>query len=253
MIARMIIVFCLLAVSAQAGDLTKNWSIGHSETLTFDINVYSPKKVTNTLTVTFTRQENNEGKPVFSLDQKIEVHDQEITLLSKEIYEGNDLEFVMSRNTIMYPQELTEKMGTDSLSIWADVRDDSLQVRSDHTAAPPTSMPVYDGLITTAGSLLTSRSKNFTPGSRNEFAFVNLLLLTGKPFQAYPAADSVIGLDTITVPAGTFECYKVRNDVSGAYGYSYFATDSLYTPIKTEMLNINTGETITELVLTKKE
>lgn len=251
MLIRTMIVLFALSASVMAGDLAKIWPKGTTEKLTYNINAYTPKKVTNSLTVTVSRLDT--AGVVFTSEQLIYVIDQDIKMGSIERFEGDDLIMTKSENYYKFNPEMAQARGVDSIFIRAYKDGDSLKIRSNYTGAVPGTMPYYDGLTSTTGSLLTSRNKNFTPGYRNEFAFINLLLMTGKPYEAYPAADSVIGVVTLTVPAGTFECYKVRNDAINAYGYTYFMKDGLHTPVKTELLDINTGETISELVLMKKE
>ncbi len=251
MLIRTLIAFILLAVSVTAGDIAKVWPKGTTEKLTYNINVYTPKKVTNSLMVTITRLDT--AGVVFETEQVIKIIEQDIKMASIERFEGEDLILVESENYYKFSPEIAQARGVDSIFIRAFKDGDSLRIRSNYTGAVPGAMPYYDGLTTTTGSLLTSRNKNFTPGYRNELAFVNLLLMTGKPYEAYPAADSVMGLVTVTVPAGTFECHKVRNDAINAFGYTYFTKDGLHTPVKTEMLDFETGEPVTELILVKKE
>ena len=251
MIFRALITLLLLYTSVTAGDITKIWPKGVSETLTYNINVYTPKKVTNGLTVSITRLDTT--TPVFETEQTIDIINQEIKMQTEERFEGDSLILTKSNNLYVLTPDMAKKMGADSIEIRAFKDGDSLKIRSNYTGAMPGAMPYYDGLTTTTGTLLTARNKDFKPGYRNEYAFVNLLFMTGKPYQAIPAADSVIDLETVTVPAGTFECYKVRNDAVGAYGYSYFTKDGLHTPVKTVMLDNDTGKPVTELILMNRE
>ncbi|MBN2226849.1 MAG: hypothetical protein JW763_05750 [candidate division Zixibacteria bacterium] len=247
-----LLVIVLLATTTFAGDLFKDWPRGMTEMLWYDINTIMPQKTTNSLEMKITKTTGD--TPTFEINQNLKITNQNIDISVTEIYNGGDFQLAKTINCFQFPAELRTQLGIDSLVITGVRTGDSLDITSNSSRmAPPCKVPVDKGLVTSSGSLLTTRNMSFTVGETRTFRYINLLMLTGQIYTPLEITDSVVGDAHITVPAGTFDCYKVKNSVAGSYGYSYYSKEKGHPVIRTELIDPETSEIVMEVVLNRRE
>ena len=107
--------------------------------------------------------------------------------------------------------------------------------------------------MTSAGSQLAVRDMKLELGQVYNYSYINLLKITGKSYQVQEITDSVLSIEKITTPLGTYDCYKVSNQSSGAIGFSYYTTDYKHIPLLIELIDPNSGEAIMVLTLQEYE
>jgi len=242
----------LLAASTFAGDLFDNWPAGKTETLLYNINTIKPQKTSNSLKMTVTRT--TAETPEFIIEQALDIINQGVSISVTETYTGKDLQLTKTTNLFRFPPEATAQLGVDSLVITGTREGDSLDITSTlPRMVPPCKVAMDKELVTSSGSLLTTRNMEFKKGTTRTFRFVNLLVLTGQVYSPVEIIDSVAGEMQVTVPAGTFDCYKVKNTSPGGFGYSYYSKDKGHAPVRTELIDPATNEVVMEVVLTKRE
>ncbi|UCD17950.1 MAG: hypothetical protein JSV44_03325 [Candidatus Zixiibacteriota bacterium] len=247
-----LLITCLLTGSALAGNIFDSWKAGDAEKLYYDLNTLKPSKTTNTLEIEFARAKEKDSG--FIVSQILKIPAQTITITSTEKYTDNDLNLISSENLIRLPAAAKDRFGTDSLVIKAVREKDSVAVTSNSaTLVPPCKLPLNGGLITSTGSLLATRLIDFKPGATRTYRYVNLLILTGQIYSAIEITDSVMGEVEITVPAGTFDCYKVKNTSERGTGFSYYDKGGNHIPVRTELIDQMSGEPVMEVILKKIE
>ena len=106
---------------------------------------------------------------------------------------------------------------------------------------------------TTVGFRLVSRNMDFKIGNVRDYEFINLLTLKDTISKAPEARDSIMGIENVRTPAGTFDCYKVKNMVSGSESYNYYTTDARHIPVKTEIIDPKSGQPTMTQILQKYE
>ncbi|MEW5925610.1 MAG: hypothetical protein AB1746_16630 [Candidatus Zixiibacteriota bacterium] len=234
-----------------AGDLLDNWAPGKTETMTYEIKTIVPRETINYNNVVITRPADN--KDILSVKQTLDISNQGIKIVSEEIYAFKDLRLSSSVNHFFMPPVAVEKLGTDSLIVKANRKGDTLFITTNSDKVPPGSMPFTNNMTTTTGSQLFARNMDFTIGKNHKYSYVNLLRVSGQSFQMMEVTDSIVSIEKITTPLGTFDCYKVLNTVPGALGYSYYTTDSRHLPVLVELLYPETKEKVMTLTLQKYE
>jgi hypothetical protein len=130
---------------------------------------------------------------------------------------------------------------------------DTLMVTANADIIQTGKIPIEGDYITGTGTQLLSRNMDFTTGSTSKYTFFNLLKLGEKPYMPVQATDSIVGKEEVETPAGTFECYKVKNIVPGIIGYSYYTTDNRHIKVKTELIDPQSGKVSMTHILQKYE
>jgi len=240
-----LILSLILCMSVQAIDLAEKWPDGKTEKISYDLVTYKPQQTSNSIDVELSY---DNKKNIFTYHQVLTITAQNIQMESVEKYKGDDLKFISSVNNINLPPRILEELGADSLVIQAHSDGDSIVI---HNNLDPANKVAYDhpaGFTTSVGSLLATRGMDFKPDRTFEYTFINLLAPSQGKYPAIESTDSVIQIETVTVPAGTYECYKVQNKTSGSTGFSFYAKELRNLPVNTKLID-SEGSVVMELKL----
>jgi len=246
-----VLMLLLLASSLFAGELNDKWPPGKTEKMTYEIKILKPNEVINYNYVEITRS--NDGKNIFHVRQTLEMPIQSIKIISEEKYSAGDLNLISSSNKFFLPPGALASLGVDTLVIEAVRKGDSLYITSNSDKGPSETLALESGVMTSAGSHLAIRDMNLETGRVYKYSYINLLRFTGKSYQIQDVTDSVLNIEKITTPIGTFDCYKVRNRIPGAVGFSYYTADYKHIPLLIELLDPESNETIMTLTLQEYE
>lgn len=250
MLYRLIIIL-FLSASTFAGDIYKDWPPGRTERLAYEIKTVRPEETTSYSYLDITRD--SIDKDIFTVKQSIDIPGQKVKIVSREKYRGPEFRLMSSENYFLLPPEAKEKMGTDSLHVSAVADGDTLDIKSNGSVVVPGKLYFPEGSVSSAGSMLKSRSLDFAISNFTDYKFVNLIQLTGQFYELVDVRDSVVGEVDIVTPVGEFECYRVKNIVPGAVGYSYYDKKKYNVPVKTELVYERTGNVLMSLTLIKYE
>jgi hypothetical protein len=250
MIIRLILVF-LMAAAVHASDFIDNWKPGKVEKLSYEIKTLEPKVTINYLDLTTTRKDSM--RPIFVINQKLTIPNQLTIMFTDETYAGNDLHIVSSENRYKLPEKAAAKAGVDTLEIIGKVEDGKFKVSFNVDKINGSTLPLDKPLVTTAGFRLVSRNMDFKVGNYSDYGFINLLTISDSVSEVPTVRDSIIGTQNVETPAGNFECYKVKNNVSGIESINYYTTDSRHIPVKTEIIDDRTGKVAMTIILQKYE
>jgi len=246
-----ILFLLFLASNLFAGELVDNWPRGKTEKMTYEIKTLKPRETINSNHVEITRSK--DGKDIFVVDQTLHIPNQAVKIRSLEEYSAKNLLLLSSTNEFYLPPQAIQSLGTDSLIIKAIRKGDSLFIESNSDKAPAGAILAADDLTTSTGTQLVVRNMDFRKDQAYDYSFINLLRMTGQSFQPQSVHDSVISVVKITTPVGTFDCFKVSNQVPGAKGFSYYTTDSRRIPMLIELIDPQTDELIMTLTLQEYE
>ncbi|MCX6828077.1 MAG: hypothetical protein NT002_02170 [candidate division Zixibacteria bacterium] len=251
MIIRLLCLF-LLAVATMAGPFSANWPAGKSEKLDYDMTIYVPSEITNHVHIEITKSTG--PAPAFTLVQTLDVPSQSMKVKTTEKYRAEDMKFISSENFFKLPPEAVAQLGTDSILITAKAVKDSIEIVSSSPIIPSGTLYFPANLTTSVGAALTSRNSEFKTGTTRKFNMVNFISFTGQPVTVFEEGDSVLTDTTITTPAGTFKCAKVRSlgDV-GAINFTYYCREKNNLPVMFEATDPSSGKPVAKLVLQKIE
>ncbi len=250
MIIRMLAIL-ILATAANATDFIDNWEPGKIEKLTYEIRTFQPSETVNYLDMEIRRTYDKE--PTFTLKQVLKIPSQAMVLHSTETYAGENLQIVSSENSFKLPEQAVKKLEVDTLVIKARADNDKLTISFNSHGLPPSVIPLTGSLTTTVGFRLVSRNMDYKVGNTFAYEFINLFTLADTISKAPEVRDSVVGIEKVQTPAGSFECYKVKNLVSGSESYNYYTTDTKHIPVKTEIIDPQSGKPAMTLTLQKYE
>ncbi len=241
----------LLALSAAAGDFFAGWPAGKTEKLSYELTIFVPSEMKTSTNVEITKM----AKPdsVFVVRQIFDLPAQKIQINSTEKYRISDMKFISSENTFYFPPEAKAQLGTDTILISGRSVNDSIEVTSNTPLAPAGKVSNPNDLTTSIGALLTGRNFDFKPGAVRKYHQIDFLNFTGQPFTVEARSDSIIGEDNVTVPAGTFKCFKTVRSMGEQIGYTYYAKEKGNLPVMLEVINLASGKPLTKIVLTKYE
>jgi hypothetical protein len=242
----------LLAVGTMAGDFTATWPAGKAEKLSYSMTIYAPSEMTSNAVVSISRTTG--AVPAFQVIQTLDIPTQQAKIVSSELYQAADLKLISSQNVIYLPPEAKAQMGVDSLVITATGGKDSVDISSNVAFIPAGKIAWAENLTTSVGLFFTSRNYDFKPGLVRHVNIINLISFNGRPFESYPQIDSLIGEESVTVPAGTFTCHKLKSQGTGSVvNYTYYSNDKKRLPIMYEATDPTSGKTIAKLTLQKVE
>jgi len=241
----------LLALSATAGDFFASWPAGKAEKLSYEMTIFVPSEMKTATSVEITKM----AKPdsVFIIKQSFDIPSQQVEIKSTEKYRISDMRFISSDNMFKFPPEAKAQLGTDTILIKAQAVGDSIDITSNSPLAPSGRVPSYADLTTSIGAILTSRNYDFKSGNLRKYHQIDFLNFTGQPFSVDAKTDSVAEEESITVPAGTFNCYKTMRSMGEQVGYTYYAKEKNNLPVMLEVSNSATKTPLTRIVLTKVE
>lgn len=244
-------IFLFLFSTAVAGRFVNDWPTGQVEKLSYEIKTFQPRETTNSLDVEISKS--NDKEAVFTLNQKLGMPDQKITIRSIEKYVGEKLTFESSENYIELPAGAVEKFGTDSVFIKAKRAGDLIELSSNSKLVKQSSLPYYKDFFTTTGATFVGRNIDFNVGWAFRHHYANLLAQTGFDIKIMAVVDSVTGIANVSTPAGDFRCYKVKSTVEQTVSYTYYSTDKRHIPVKTELIDPRSGEVVMSVTLQKYE
>jgi hypothetical protein len=251
MIIRLLCLF-LLAVAALAGPFSANWPAGKSEKLDYDMTIFAPSEITNYVHIEITKSAGPAA--AFTMIQTLDVPSQSMKVKTIEKYRVADMQFISSENFFKLPPEAMAQLGTDSILVTAKAVQDSVEVTSSSPIIPSGKFYLPANLTTSVGAALTSRNSEFKAGTTRKFNMVNFVSFTGQPVTVFEEGDSVLTDTTITTPAGTFKCVKVRSlgDV-GAINFTYYCREKNNLPVMFEAIDPTSSKPVARLVLRKLE
>jgi hypothetical protein len=236
---------------AFAANLGTIWPDGKTEKLTYEIIVSKPMPMTNELIIEITKSSGPEA--VFSISQILSIPSQSVTAKAFEKYKASNLRLISSENYFKLPAAAKEQLGTDSIVVRAIPFGDSLDITSNVAMIPGQKIAMPPDLVTSVGASLFIRGIDFKIGNSFKFNELDLLSLMNQNFKPGVQEDSVIGEISVTVPAGTFECFKTKNMLGQAIGYGYYTKDKNHIPIMMEVVDAASGEQIAAISLKKVE
>ncbi len=248
MIIRMLLIL-ILATAVNAGEFIDDWEPDKIEKLTYEIRTFQPSETVNYSDLEITRIKDKE--PTFIVKQVLRIPSQAILIQSTETYAGENLQIVSSENSIKLPEQAAKKLEVDTLVIKARADKGELTISFNSHRLPRSVIPLTGPLTTTVGFRLVSRNMDFKIGNTFDYEFINLLTLADTISKAPKARDSIVGIEKIQTPVGSFECYKVKNMVSGSISYNYYTTDTRHIPVKTEIIDPRSGKLTMTLTLQK--
>ena len=242
----------LLAVSAVAGDFLTQWPDGKTEKLTYEVTTFIPAEMKASTSVEITKS--GGAQPFFTITQFFNIPMQRIQITSREKYRGNDFRFESADNLLIFPPEAKAQLGTDTVRLNAIVKNDTVEITSNLPRfAPSGKIPYTDNLTTSVGSIMASRDFDFRLGSIKNYNEVDFLSFNGMPFQASEDIDSVMGEQEVTIPAGTFPCFKLISQDPQAISYTYFTKDSRHIPVLLEIFRASDTVQVVKMILQKYE
>ncbi len=250
MIIRMLMVL-ILATAVNASEFIDNWEPGKVEKLSYEIRTFQPSETVSHTDLKITRTEDK--APIFIVEQKLMIPDQSIEMYSTETYGGEVLQIVSSENSFKLPDKAAEQLEVDTLVVKAKADLGKLTINFNSRRLPRSILPLTAPLTTTVGFRLVSRNMDFKIGNTRDYEFINLLTLIDTISKAPEARDSIVGIENVRTPAGTFDCYKVKNMVTGSESYNYYTTDARHIPVKTEIIDPKSGQPTMTLILQKYE
>jgi len=238
----------ILASSLSAGELTDNWDSGKGESYEYQIFSYQPSEVENRSLLSINRSKSDPD--VFDIFQEVKVLRQNVSFISMERYQADNLELVSSLNLILnFNQEADGSLLTDTIKIDAKAENGYLNVTCSKPDITPQKVKT-DSLLTSIGTFFKMRDHDFKIGESRKYYSLNFLVIYGnQPLTPYQVVDSVIGIEKVTTLAGDFECYKVKNSVAGSYGYTYYAKDHMNLPVLVELFNPGDDKLIQKIAL----
>jgi len=237
---RLTFLLAFLTAAAIAAESPETWPPGQTEELTYEIKTRLPRETTNDNIVKI--EKTDDSLPVFIIHQTLEIPAQFMKIVTREVYDGRNLELISSENTISIPEEAKEQLHVDSVVVSARRTEDTLDVVTNSYIAPSGRVIAGPDLTTNVGSILVSRYQNFDSDSSREYESVNLIKLGSEKVETFTARDSVVGIQQVSVPAGDFKCYKVLNMVSGVHGYTYYAVEENLVPVLIELIDPQSGQ-----------
>ncbi|HHI03224.1 MAG TPA: hypothetical protein ENL22_06860 [candidate division Zixibacteria bacterium] len=231
---KILTIFCLIPLPfvVVAGNFTDNWPNGKTEKLQYEVITYGEQnnKGQNSITVTRTGGEDD----IIIVTQHLNINNQAVIIKSNEKYDAQTFRLIQSDNYFYFGPEAKVNYGIDSLIVTARPDGESLEILASDTLAVSCRIPFYDNLVTGMGAMLLGRSCVFDTGWSQSYRQVNLINLTGEPYEIEKVTDSVIGEETITLAMGSFDCYKVMKIMPNIIGYTYYSKKNDHLPIMIE-------------------
>jgi hypothetical protein len=242
----------LLALSAVAGDFLARWPDGKTEKLYFEVTTFVPVEMKASTSMEITKS--GGAQPTFTINQIFDIPAQQIKIKSVEKYRGNGLRFESANNSFKFPEEAKTQLGTDTVHLTAIAVGDSIEINSNAPKLAPAGKIAHtENLSTSVGAILASRDFDFKIGAVKKYNEVDFLTFNGMPFHPTEDIDSVMGEQEITVPAGTFACYKLISQDPLAISYTYFTKDERRMPVMLEIYRAADTLQVVKMVLQKYE
>ena len=249
------ILSCLMLFSfvVLAGNFTDNWPDGKTEKLQYEVITYGGDKQSNkgqnSITITRTGGKND----IITITQNLNINNQAVTIKTNEKYDARTLRLILSDNYFYFAPEAKVIYGIDSLIVTARPDGESLEILASDSLAVSCRIPFYDDLVTGMGAMLLGRSCVFDTGWSQSYRQVNLINLTGQPYEIQNVTDSVIGEETISLAIGSYDCYKVMKIMPNILGFSYYDKEEDHLPIMIEAFDRTGMVRLMSIYLTGRE
>ncbi len=243
----LLLLLILCAATVYASESISSWKPGQKITYEYLIKTMQPQVTENSSIFEITRNDGDGAD--FTLFQKIDIPAYNSRFTSMEKYSGANLVLEQSQNTIFFQRDDSGKMVSDSVVILAEKKNDSLFVSCSRPDVPNSVLSEND-LITSAGALFKTRFRDYKVGNEYRYETINFFVIKSKAmFQTTTIVDSVVAIKNISTDLGTFECYQVKNIMPGVYGYTYYTVEDEHLPIRVELFDPATDQTIQTLTL----
>lgn len=175
--------------------------------------------------------------PILLITQTIDMKEQNTRIVTVEKYYLETFELIESKTLLQFPPEAVEMIGTEQLEITAHNNDGKLEISSNIDAIPPAVVDMGDDLYTGVGSMVAARERNYEEGQAYRYRQINLINISGEPFQPVDVVDSVVSVDEfVSTPLGEYQCIKVLKLLPDLAAYTYYARDNLI-PVLVEAYN----------------
>lgn len=243
--------FLLIPLSVLAENFTDNWPDGKTEKLQYEIVTYgeTTNKGQNSITVTRTGGDND----IIIVTQELNINNRAVTIKTNELFDAQTFRLIKSDNYFYFASEAKVIYGIDSLKVTAQPVGESLEILASDTLAVSCRIPFYENLVTGMGAMLLGRSCVFDTGWSRSYRQINLINLTGQPYEIQNVTDSVIGEETIALAIGSYDCYKVMKIMPGILGFSYYDKEEDHLPIMIEAFDRTGMVRIMSIYLTGRE
>jgi len=241
----------VLSLYVKAGNFADSWPDGKTEKLQYEVVTYGEtnNRGQNNITVTRTGGEND----IIIITQLLNINNQAVTIKTNEQYDTQTLRLIRSDNYFYFALEAKVIYGVDSLIVTAQPDGETLEILASDTLAVSCRIPFYEDLVTGMGAMLLGRSCVFDTGWSRSYRQVNLINLTGQPYEIQNVKDSVIGEETIALAFGSFDCYKVMKIMPNILGFSYYDKEEDHLPIMIEAFDRTGTVRIMSIYLTGRE
>lgn len=241
----------LLQLTVQAGNFTDNWPENKTEKLQYEVITYGEQTNRGQNSITVTRTGGDDD--IIIVTQELDINNQAVTIKTNEKYDAKTLRLIKSDNYFYFAQEAKVIYGIDSLVVTATPDGESLEILASDTLAVSCRIPFYDNLVTGMGAMLYGRSCVFDTGWSRSYRQINLINLTGLPYEVQNVTDSVIGEETIALAIGSFDCYKVMKIMPNIIGFSYYDKEEDHLPIMIEAFDPTGTVRLMSIYLTGRE
>lgn len=157
------------------------------------------------------RSTNVDGREAWRVEAYMGIPKPEV---AKYVHVEADRESFRPINTMLYHSQI----GTLRARFTETER--QIQMNRPGEEPEPYTQKLSDVTYDNEQALYLARRLPLAAGYRTSF------LLTGRPGASAVASFEVVGIETVTVPAGTFECFKVEIGVPPAVETQWFSTDA---------------------------
>ena len=237
---RLLFILLVLPAIVLSGDYPGGLRPGETEMMHYEVSTFhqNPGKAGNELTVSIS----NDDKPIITVTQTIEITGQNAKIISVEKYDADSHDLLESRNLILLPPEVKERIGTDSVEIVARPDQDKLVIKSNFSKLRPAVINFDKNLFTGLGYSIFSRLRKYTAGASFNYKQINLVNMTGIPFQAIDATDSVVSMnETVTTTIGEYDCIKIMKLMPDIASYIYISKEG-NIPVMVEAFDRETNK-----------
>lgn len=232
-------------------NFTDSWPDGKLETLKYEIITYGQltNKGYNTMTITRTGGDND----IIRVTQELSINDSAVTIYTEETYRAAILALIESQNRFVFSPEAKISYGVDTLTVTARPAGKSLEIIASDTLAVSCRIPFTEDLVTGIGAMLLGRSSTFEIGWFRNYRQINLINITGKPYEVQDVTDSVVSVENVALASGNYDCYKVMKIMPELIGYSYYSKDKNHIPVMIEAFDRTGTVRIMSIYLTGRE
>ena len=241
----------IVTVPILGENFTDSWPDGKLETLKYEIITYGQLASKGYNTMTINRTGGNDD--IIRVTQELSINDSAVTIYTEETYHAANLALIESQNRFVFSPEAKITYGTDTLTVTAHPAGERLEIIASDTLAVSCRIPLSDDLVTGIGAMLLGRSSTFEIGWSRNYRQINLINITGKPYEVQDVTDSVVNVENVALASGNYDCYKVMKIIPELIGYSYYSKDKNHIPVMIEAFDRTGSVRIMSIYLTGRE